>query len=196
MPAGSIVGTCSLRRQCQIAERFPNLQIKDLRGNVQTRLRKLDEGEFDAIILATSGLVRLELDDRIRSRLAPEVSLPANGQGALGIECRSDDERVQSLLKCLEHETTRVCVLAERAMNRRLQGGCQVPIGAYAELVGDQITLRGLVGSPDGREVIRGEVSGTSSDPDSLGIRLAEYLLARGAGEILDAVYAQANPGE
>ena len=196
MPDGAIVGTCSLRRQCQIAERFPQLKIKDLRGNVQTRLRKLDDGEFDAIILASSGLVRLELEDRIRARLAPEVSLPANGQGALGIECRSNDERVQSLLKCLEHETTRVCVLAERAMNRRLQGGCQVPIGAYAELDGDQITLRGLVGSPDGRTVIRGEIRGASSDPDSLGTALAEELLARGAGEILEAVYQQANSGE
>lgn len=193
LPEGAVVGTCSLRRRCQIAERFPHLKIHDLRGNVQTRLRKLDEGEFDAIILATSGLVRLELDDRIRLRLPPEVSLPANGQGALGIECRSDDDRVKGLLKSLEHEPTRVCVLAERAMNRRLEGGCQVPIGAYAELDGDSIALRGLVGSPDGTTVVRGEISGPSSDPDALGIALAENLLSRGAGTILAAVYDEAN---
>lgn len=193
LPEGAVVGTCSLRRRCQIAERFPHLKIHDLRGNVQTRLRKLDEGEFDAIILATSGLVRLELDDRIRLRLPPEVSLPANGQGALGIECRSDDDRVKGLLKSLEHEPTRVCVLAERAMNRRLEGGCQVPIGAYAELNGDDIALRGLVGSPDGTTVVRGEISGPSSDPDALGIALAEDLLSRGAGTILAAVYDEAN---
>ena len=193
MPAGAIVGTCSLRRRCQIAERYPHLQIHDLRGNVQTRLRKLDDGEFDAIILATSGLVRLELNDRIRMRLPVEVSLPANGQGALGIETRSDDARVKALLECLQHHETSVCVLAERALNRRLEGGCQVPIGVYAQLEGEQIRLRGLVGSPDGSTVIRGELTGQSSDPEALGTALAEDLLARGAGDVLAAVYAQAN---
>ncbi|MBA3988691.1 MAG: hydroxymethylbilane synthase [Idiomarina sp.] len=190
MPAGAVVGTCSLRRKSQIAEQFPDLVIKDLRGNVQTRLRKLDDGEFDAIILATSGLVRLELDERIRLRLPPEQSLPANGQGALGIECRSDDARVKALLKPLEHEETRVCVLAERAMNRRLEGGCQVPIGAFAQLQGEQVFLRGLVGSTDGKLIIRGEQTGSQSDPEAIGIALAEDLLARGAGDILAAVYA------
>ncbi len=196
MPAGAVVGTCSLRRKSQIAEQFPDLVIKDLRGNVQTRLRKLDDGEFDAIILATSGLVRLELDERIRLRLPPEQSLPANGQGALGIECRSDDARVKALLKPLEHEETRVCVLAERAMNRRLEGGCQVPIGAFAQLQGEQIFLRGLVGSTDGKLIIRGEQTGSQSDPEAIGIALAEDLLARGAGDILAAVYANANDGD
>ncbi|RAJ96421.1 hydroxymethylbilane synthase [Aliidiomarina maris] len=196
MPAGAVVGTCSLRRKSQIAEQFPDLVIKDLRGNVQTRLRKLDDGEFDAIILATSGLVRLELDERIRLRLPPEQSLPANGQGALGIECRSDDARVKALLKPLEHEETRVCVLAERAMNRRLEGGCQVPIGAFAQLQGEQIFLRGLVGSTDGKLIIRGEQTGSQSDPEAIGIALAEDLLARGAGDILAAVYANENHGD
>lgn len=191
MPAGSIVGTCSLRRRCQIAEQFPHLVIKDLRGNVQTRLRKLDEGEFAAIILAASGLKRLELSDRIRYLLSPEESLPANGQGALGIECRSDDARVKQLLQPLEDQATRICVSAERAMNRRLQGGCQVPIGAYAELNDGQVYLRGLVGDPDGARVIRNEVTGPASSAETLGINLAEQLLAAGAGEILAKVYAE-----
>lgn len=189
MPKGAIVGTCSLRRRCQVAAQFPHLRIHDLRGNVQTRLRKLDEGQFDAIILATSGLVRLELDERIRLRLPPEQSLPANGQGALGIECRSDDEVVKALLKPLEHQDTRTCVLAERAMNRRLEGGCQVPIGAFAQLHGDEIHLRGLVGSPDGHVVVRSEIRGAQENAEALGTALAEDLLAQGAGEILQAVY-------
>lgn len=193
MPPGAIVGTCSLRRRCQVSERFPQLLIKDLRGNVQTRLRKLDEGEFDAIILAASGLKRLELHERITSCLSPEDSLPANGQGALGIECRSDDERVKALLAPLNDFNTRACVLAERAMNRRLEGGCQVPIGAYAELQGDQLTLRGLVGATDGSHVIRNSIQGHVAEAETLGRELAEKLLAAGAGEILAAVYAAAN---
>ncbi|RUO37011.1 hydroxymethylbilane synthase [Aliidiomarina shirensis] len=190
MPAGSIVGTCSLRRRCQVAEQFPDLVIKDLRGNVQTRLRKLDEGEFDAIILAASGLKRLELHARITACLEPETSLPANGQGALGIECRSDDERVKALLAPLEDTETRACVNAERAMNRRLEGGCQVPIGAYAELNGEILHLRGLVGAIDGSRIIRDTVEGDMRNAEALGIQLAEKLLAAGAGEILAAVYA------
>ncbi|HLV48140.1 MAG TPA: hydroxymethylbilane synthase [Aliidiomarina sp.] len=189
LPAGAIVGTCSLRRRCQIAAKYPHLVIKDLRGNVQTRLRKLDEGEFDAIILAASGLIRLELDDRITSLLSVEDSLPANGQGALGIECRSDDERVKSLLAPLSDIDTRDCVLAERAMNRTLQGGCQVPIGAYAILDGDKLWLRGLVGSPDGEQIIRAELTGHRSEAESIGKHVADLLLAQGAGEILRAVY-------
>ncbi|RUO18765.1 hydroxymethylbilane synthase [Aliidiomarina iranensis] len=191
MPAGSVVGTCSLRRRCQVAEQFPDLIIKDLRGNVQTRLRKLDEGEFDAIILAASGLKRLELHERITACLDPEHLLPANGQGALGIECRSDDERVKALLAPLEDNETRACVHAERAMNRRLEGGCQVPIGAYAELTGETLNLRGLVGATDGSQVIRNSVAGPMQNAEALGIQLAEKLLAAGAGEILAAVYAQ-----
>ncbi|MCO4322502.1 hydroxymethylbilane synthase [Aliidiomarina quisquiliarum] len=189
LPAGAIVGTCSLRRRCQIAAKYPQLVIKDLRGNVQTRLRKLDEGEFDAIILAASGLIRLELEDRITSLLSVEDSLPANGQGALGIECRSDDERIKALLKPLNDRDTSDCVLAERAMNRTLQGGCQVPIGAYAILEGDHVWLRGLVGSPDGEQIIRAELKAPRSDAENLGKRVAELLLAQGAGEILQAVY-------
>lgn len=195
MPDGAVVGTCSLRRRCQIAERYPHLKIKDLRGNVQTRLRKLDDGEFDAIILATSGLVRLDLGDRIRLRLSPEDSLPANGQGALGIECRSNDNEVKALLKPLEHEVSRICVLAERAMNRRLEGGCQVPIGAFAELEGETLTLRGLVGNPDGSQVIRGEMQGHMKDAEQIGTELANDLLDRGAGAILAAVYNDSQTG-
>lgn len=191
LPAGAVVGTCSLRRKCQLLAHYPHLIIRDLRGNVQTRLRKLDEGEFDAIILAASGLVRLGLTDRIKERIAVELCLPANGQGVLGIECRSDDAETKALLAPLTCPDTRSCVLAERAMNRRLQGGCQVPIGAYAELHGDQVYLRGLVGRPDGSEIIEGEISGHRDHAEALGAELADYLLARGAGKILTDVYAE-----
>lgn len=189
MPEGAVVGTCSLRRRCQVMEQFPHLVIKDLRGNVQTRLRKLDDGEFDAIILAASGLIRLELGDRITSLIPVEQSLPANGQGALGIECRSDDDAMKQLLQPLQCQETRIRVLAERAMNRRLEGGCQVPIGAYAELKGDNVYLRGLVGDPDGQQVLRDEIEGPASDAEALGTELAERLLKKGAGDILSAVY-------
>lgn len=191
LPEGAIVGTCSLRRKCQILANFPHLVVHDLRGNVQTRLRKLDEGQFDAIILAASGLIRLELTDRIKQRIPAELCLPANGQGVLGIECRSDDEATKALLAPLTCADTRSCVLAERAMNRRLQGGCQVPIGAYAELHGDQIHLRGLVGRPDGSEIVEGDIKGHRDHAEALGTELAEYLLARGAGKILKDVYAE-----
>ncbi len=189
LPDGAVVGTCSLRRKCQILAQFPHLKVHDLRGNVQTRLNKLDEGQFDAIILAASGLIRLDLHARIRQRIAVEVSLPANGQGVLGIECRSNDSATKALLEPLTCPQTRSCVLAERAMNRRLQGGCQVPIGAYAELHGDQLHLRGLVGRPDGSEIIEGEISGDRDAAEQLGIELAEFLLQRGAGKILAEVY-------
>lgn len=189
LPEGAVVGTCSLRRRCQVMEQFPHLIIKDLRGNVQTRLRKLDEGEFDAIILAASGLIRLELGDRITSFIPVEQSLPANGQGALGIECRSNDDAMKELLQPLQCQETRVRVLAERAMNRRLEGGCQVPIGAYAELKGDNVYLRGLVGDPNGQHVLRDEIEGSVNDAEALGTELAERLLSKGAGEILSAVY-------
>ncbi|OIN03259.1 hydroxymethylbilane synthase [Idiomarina sp. MD25a] len=191
LPEGAVVGTCSLRRRCQIKERFPHLVIKDLRGNVQTRLRKLDEGQFDAIILAASGLIRLELGERITSFIPVEDSLPANGQGVLGIEVRSDDDEIKALLEPLQCSTTRYRVLAERAMNRRLQGGCQVPIGAFAVVDGEHLSLRGLVGDPDGVEVIREHIEGPIEQAEALGIELAEKLLARGAGEILKAVYDQ-----
>ena len=191
LPEGAIVGTCSLRRKCQILANFPHLVVHDLRGNVQTRLRKLDEGQFDAIILAASGLIRLDLTDRIKQRIPADLCLPANGQGVLGIECRSDDKATKALLAPLTCADTRSCVLAERAMNRRLQGGCQVPIGAYAELHGDQIHLRGLVGRPDGSEIVEGDIKGHRDHAEALGTELAEYLLARGAGKILKDVYAE-----
>lgn len=160
-----------------------------MRGNVNTRLAKLDNGEFAAIILAAAGLLRLGFAERIAGYLPVEQSLPANGQGAVGIECRTSDQRVQALLAPLEHGITRNCVLAERAMNRRLQGGCQVPIGAFATQHGEQITLRGLVGSLDGSEIIRDQVQGPASSAEALGLQLAERLLAAGAGKILTAVY-------
>ncbi|MEC4091324.1 hydroxymethylbilane synthase [Pseudoalteromonas rubra] len=189
LPAGAVVGTSSLRRQCQIRAQRPDLVIKDLRGNVNTRLAKLDAGEFDAIILAAAGLIRLEMAERIASFVSVEDSLPANGQGAVGIECRSDDAQVQTWLAPLEHSETRMRVLAERAMNRRLEGGCQVPIGAYAEIDGEQLTLRGLVGAIDGSQILRGEQSGPVADAEQLGVRLAESLLAQGADQILAEVY-------
>jgi hydroxymethylbilane synthase len=192
LPLGAVVGTSSLRRQCQIKALRPDLTVRDLRGNVNTRLAKLDRGDFAAIILATAGLIRLGLQQRIASIIPAEVSLPANGQGAVGIECRDGDEYIQQLLEPLECAETRICVLAERAMNRRLQGGCQVPIGAYAELEQGQLWLRGLVGSVDGSEIIQHQVRGSAADAEALGIELANYLLAQGADRILQAVYQAA----
>ena len=189
LPQGAVVGTSSLRRQCQIQQMRPDLQIKSLRGNVQTRLSKLDAGEFDAIILAAAGLLRMEMNDRIASFIPAEQSLPAGGQGALGIEWRSGDSAVHALLQPLHDDITASCVLAERALNRRLQGGCQVPIACYAERTGDQLWLRGLVGSVDGQTVLRTENRGAAADAETLGIQAAEYLLQQGAGAILSAVY-------
>lgn len=190
LPQGAVVGTSSLRRQCQLKALRPDLEIKDLRGNVNTRLRKLDEGQYDAIILASAGLIRLEMPERIKQYLPVEFILPANGQGAVGIECRSDDQQVQQWLSVLEHTETRHRVLAERAMNRGLEGGCQVPIGAYAEVTGDQLWLRGLVGSLDGKSIIQSEISGSCDDAEALGAQLAQTLLAKGADKILSEVYS------
>lgn len=192
LPAGAVVGTSSLRRQCQLKARRPDLQIRDLRGNVNTRLAKLDAGEYDAIILAAAGLIRLGFEERIRTHLLVEQSLPANGQGAVGIECRSNDSAIQALLAPLEHLPTRQAVLAERAMNRRLQGGCQVPIGAFAVHQGDELWLRGLVGSLDGQQILHAEVRGAANNAEALGLQLAEQLLHMGAGAILKAVYQTA----
>ncbi len=189
LPTGAVVGTSSLRRQCQLRALRPDLIIKDLRGNVGTRLGKLDNGEYDAIILACAGLKRLNLHDRIRQSLPPEVCLPAVGQGAVGIECRLDDIRVQSLLESLNDDDTACRVLAERAMNNRLQGGCQVPIGSYALLEKDQIWLRALVGEPDGSKMVVGEIRGHRDDAETLGTTLADDLLQRGADKILKALY-------
>ncbi|MCT6698262.1 hydroxymethylbilane synthase [Rheinheimera sp. 4Y26] len=192
LPAGAVVGTSSLRRQCQLKAKRPDLQIRDLRGNVNTRLAKLDAGEYDAIILAAAGLIRLGFADRIRTHLAVEQSLPANGQGAVGIECRSNDSAIHALLAPLEHLATRQAVLAERAMNRRLQGGCQVPIGAFAVHQSDELWLRGLVGSLDGQQILHAEVKGPASEAEALGLQLAEQLLQQGAAAILKAVYQTA----
>ncbi|SKC33910.1 Porphobilinogen deaminase [Photobacterium piscicola] len=192
LPQGAIVGTSSLRRQCQLRSQRPDLIVNDLRGNVNTRLRKLDEGQYDAIILATAGLKRLKMNDRIRCEIAPETSLPAVGQGAVGIECRLDDQRVRQLLAPLNHQPTATRVLCERAMNNRLQGGCQVPIGSYAELQDDTIWLRALVGEPDGSIIVRAEISGPIENAEQLGLTLADELLANGAKEILDRLYGNA----
>lgn len=189
LPAGSIVGTSSLRRQCQLRARRPDLIIRDLRGNVGTRLSKLDNGEYDAIILACAGLKRLGLEERIRYALTAEESLPAVGQGAVGVECRLDDSRVLSLLAPLNHQETSIRVSAERAMNTRLEGGCQVPIGSYAELENETLWLRALVGAPDGSILIQAECRGPVQDAEKLGVSLAEELLQQGAEGILRQVY-------
>jgi hydroxymethylbilane synthase len=192
LPAGSVVGTSSLRRQAQLLARRPDLKIQFLRGNVNTRLAKLDAGEYDAIILASAGLIRLGFAERIRASLSTEDSLPAGGQGAVGIECRSADSEIQALLAPLHHPHTAVRVSAERALNRHLNGGCQVPIACYAVLEGEQLWLRGLVGRPDGVQLLRAERRAPADAPEQLGIAVAEDLLQQGAGEILRAVYGEA----
>lgn len=189
LPQGAHVGTSSLRRQCQLLAARPDLKISSLRGNVQTRLGKLDAGEFDAIILASAGLIRLELQDRLTQQISDDISLPAGGQGAVGIECRMDDERTKALLAPLNHPQTAQRVTAERALNRRLQGGCQVPIACYATLDGDELLLRGLVGSEHGEQIIRTQITGAAQDAEMLGIQAAEDLLRQGAAEILSQVY-------
>ena len=185
LPQGAVVGTSSLRRQCQILAKRPDLTINFLRGNVNTRLAKLDAGEYDAIILAAAGLIRLEFEDRITHFLETDLSLPAGGQGAVGIECRTDDQAIIDLIKPLHHEDTAKCVLAERAMNRTLNGGCQVPIASFAELQGDNLFLRGLVGQPDASEILRTELTVPAEEFEQSGVSAAEHLLEQGAGEIL-----------
>jgi len=191
LPQGAVVGTSSLRRQCQIKALRPDLDIRDLRGNVNTRLKKLDEGQYDAIILAAAGLIRLEMPERIREFIEPEVMLPANGQGAVGIECRSNDENIKALLAPLSCQKTRIRVLAERSMNRALEGGCQVPIGSYAVIDDDTLFVRGLVGAIDGSKILQSEVSGSCEHAEQLGQKLAKQLLTLGADEILRQVYEQ-----
>ena len=191
LPHGARLGTSSLRREAQVRARRPDIQVISLRGNVQTRLGKLDRGDFDAILLAAAGLRRLEMEDRIRCALAPEDCLPAVGQGAVGIECREGDQQVMDLLAPLNDRDTWDRVVAERAMNRRLEGGCQVPIAGYALLEDDQLWLRGLVASEDGSRVLRAEARAPRDQADALGRRVAEDLLAQGAEQILAAVYAR-----
>ncbi len=190
LPQGAVVGTSSLRRQCQLKKLRPDLEIRSLRGNVGTRLSKLDNGDYDAIILASAGLIRLGLAERIASFIDVEQSLPAAGQGAVGIECRTDDVAVQQLLAPLADAETTSCVLAERAMNHHLQGGCQVPIGGYAVLRDSELYLRALVGSVDGSTIIRAEGKSAVENADVLGVQIAEQLLAQGADKILQDIYA------
>jgi hydroxymethylbilane synthase len=188
LPDGSIVGTSSLRRQCQLKQLRPDLTVLDLRGNVGTRLAKLDAGGYDAIILAAAGLIRLKLGERIREKLSFEDCLPAGGQGAVGIECRVGDSLTHDLIRSLHHDETASRVIAERAVNARLQGGCQVPIASFAEIQGDTLWLRALVGAVDGSKILRYEDSASLSKAESLGIDVADNLLAQGAAEILASV--------
>lgn len=189
LPLGAKVGTSSLRRKCQILQLRPDLEIIDLRGNVGTRLSKLDGGLYDAIILASAGLKRLGLADRIRHSLDPVVSLPAVGQGALGLECRENDHELLALIQPLQHQETSICVRAERAFNAYLEGGCQVPIAGYATLVNAQLKIEGRVGSVDGKTLLKETLEGSADEAEQLGEQLAQRLLAQGAGELLKALY-------
>jgi len=194
LPHGSVIGTSSLRRSCQILCKRPDLKIQQLRGNLNTRLKKLDEGRFDAIILAAAGVKRLGWDKRITEILPPEISLPAIGQGAVGIECRIGDAAIHSLINQLNHAETAICVTAERALLKRLEGGCQVPIAAHARLHDGIITIDGLVGSVTGDRIVKDRIEGNLDRAESLGVQLAENLLALGAKEILDEVYGRNEP--
>ncbi len=187
LPDNAIVGTSSLRRQAQLYQHYPQLQIKSLRGNINTRLNQLDQGDYHAIILASVGLQRLAFHERIKQYLEPEQMLPAIGQGALGIECRQGDTEVYTLIQALHHQSTALCVNAERAFNQVLEGGCQAPIAAYAKLNDDntQIYLRGLVGQSDGKVILMDDITGNSADAETLGQQLAEKLLSQGARQIL-----------
>jgi hydroxymethylbilane synthase len=188
LPEGSIVGTSSLRRQSQLQARLPHLKIESLRGNLQTRLRKLDEGQYAAIILAAAGLIRLGLNARIRNVISPELSIPAVGQGALGIEINANRSDLLAVLAPLNHPDTQVCVEAERAMSRALAGSCTVPLGAYATCKGDDIHITGFVASVDGKQMLRETVSGNRNHAETLGKKLASQLLAKGANDILSAL--------
>jgi len=185
LPPGARVGTASLRRQAQLRARRDDLELRDVRGNVNTRLAKLDLGEYAALLLACAGLQRLGLDARIRARLDAPDWLPAPAQGAITVECRADDVDMQALLVALDDAATRTCVEAERAMNRALHGSCHVPVGAYAQLDGDALRLQGLVGSAVTGELVRAEATGDPGDPDGLGRRVAALLLERGAAQFL-----------
>ena len=189
LPIGAKLGTSSLRRKCQLLKARPDLEVIDLRGNVGTRLSKLDAGQYDASILASAGLKRLGLQDRIRHTLSPELSLPAVGQGALGLECRADDQATLALILPLMHVETDTCVRAERAFNAYLEGGCQVPIAAYATLTGDTLSIEGRVGGVDGQILLVAQQQGLTTQAQQLGEQLAQDLLAQGAGELLKALH-------
>ena len=191
LPAGAIIGTSSLRRLAQLRHHYPHLEFKDIRGNLNTRLQKLDDGEYDAIILAVAGLTRLGMSDRIHQVIAPEISLHAVGQGALGIECREGDEDILEIIKVLEHAPTAQRCYAERAFLRELEGGCQVPIGVNTVINGDQLTLTGMVASLDGKRLIKDSVTGNATDAEALGIQLAHQLKDQGAQEILNEIFAE-----
>ncbi len=191
LPEGASVGTSSLRRSCQLLNARPDLKVMQLRGNLDTRLRKLDEGQFDAIILAAAGVKRLGWAERITQILSPETSLPAIGQGAVGIECRTDDKFINDLISALNHYETEICVRGERACLRRLEGGCQVPIAAHARLIERKMVMDGLVGSVSGDRIIRSQVEGRPEDAKALGTKLAEDLLTKGADKILSEVYGR-----
>ena len=195
LPPGAVIGTSSLRRLAQLRHHYPHLAFKDIRGNLITRLAKLDSGEFDAIILAVAGLERLGMSDRIHQVLTPEISLHAVGQGALGIECRKDDVEVLALLKAIEHAPTRDRTLAERAFLRELEGGCQVPIGVNSVIDAENLTLTGIVASVDGQQVVTGKVSGLVAEPENVGIELAQLLRKQGAKEILDTIFEAVQRG-
>jgi hydroxymethylbilane synthase len=190
LPAGAVVGTSSLRRLAQLRHSYPHLTFKDVRGNVITRLAKLDDGEYDALILAAAGLGRLDLADRIHQLIAPEISLHAVGQGALGIECRDGDTEVLEVLKALQHQPTAYRCWAERAFLKSLEGGCQVPIGVNTSIAGDQLTLVGMVATLDGKTLIKNQITGAADQAEQLGQELAATLCKQGAREILDEIFA------
>jgi hydroxymethylbilane synthase len=193
LPEGAVIGTSSLRRLAQLRYHYPHLAFKDVRGNVITRLEKLDSGEYDALILAVAGLTRLDLSDRIHQSIPAEVSLHAVGQGALGIECREDDTEVLDLLKALQHQPTADRCYAERAFLRELEGGCQVPIGVNTVIEGDTLTLTGIVASLDGKTLVKDQISGKVTEADQLGKELAQRAKQQGAQEILNEIFATIN---
>jgi len=195
LPEGSVIGTSSLRRLAQLRHHFPHLTFKDIRGNLNTRLAKLDAGEYDAIILAVAGLKRLGMEDRVHQVIPSEVSLHAVGQGALGIECRADDTEVLELLKAIEDIPTTQRCYAERAFLRELEGGCQVPIGVNTQIEGDTLTLTGIVASIDGQRLVKDTVIGQASSAEQLGLELAQQLRQAGAQEILEEIFAQIQRG-
>ncbi len=191
LPKGAKVGTSSLRRQCQILNLREDLKVEVLRGNVETRIRKMIEGQFDAVILAYAGVKRLNLTDYVKEIISENQCLPAIGQGALGIECRVDDEEINNLLSILNDEDTSFCVKAERAFLRVLEGGCQVPIGAYGKIIDNKLQLKGLVGTLDGKTIIKETVSGEKVDAEALGETLAQVIFDRGGRKILEEVYGR-----
>ncbi|MFE1745099.1 hydroxymethylbilane synthase [Coleofasciculus sp. H7-2] len=195
LPEGAVIGTSSLRRLAQLRHHYPHLSFKDIRGNLNTRLAKLDKGEYDAIILAVAGLNRLGMSDRIHQVIAPEVSLHAVGQGALGIECRAGDTEILDILKVLQHQPTAQRCYAERAFLRKLEGGCQVPIGVNTQIDGDTLTLTGMVASLDGKRMIKDTVSGAVGDAEQLGIQLAHLLREQGASAILEEIFTEVGRG-